>query len=268
MKPLEFSKHLKYFFKMQKVSIMNAAEYRVDMLMATLGAYGWLFLTLIFLNVIYSKVTTLGGFTFNELLVILGSGQIIFALNWAITPGSSSAYVTSVVKGTIDGILLKPLNTPFAICTQRSDIINLAPTIIASLAILVYGFIQSGSTTSIIQIVLFIFTIVVGWLLTVFTTLNIATLSFFVSDLSIFFSFFSDLHELQKYPATIYPKYFLYFFTFIFPVALLAYVPAFTLIKGVDLKLILTMCFVLFYFILFFTFLFKKGLKAYGSASS
>jgi ABC-2 type transport system permease protein len=247
---------------------MNALAYRKDMIASTLGAYGWLFVTILFLNVIYKGAGTIGGWTFAETMVILGTGQLIFNAYWMFTPGAGSTLIDLVRKGSLDRFLLRPINAWFSVSIDGSNVFMLIPSLIAAIFILVYGCTKSQINPSSFDILMYCIALVLGFFITWFTYLAVSSVSFYFTDIEGFLGFLSNLGELQKYPGTIYTGAARFVFLILIPIGIIAYTPASFLVKGFSISLMTIQIVAAIWVTTAFKFLWKYEIKNYSSASS
>lgn len=74
---------------------------------------------LVFINVLYSNVSTIVGYTKNDMLLFFLMGQIAFYTTWAISAQNMQEFVQDVNRGDLDLILTKPFPALFYITFKR-----------------------------------------------------------------------------------------------------------------------------------------------------
>lgn len=80
---------------------------------------------LVFINVIFSNVTTFAGYSKNEILFLTFIGQITFYLAWSISLTNTKNLIENVNTGSLDLLLTKPVPTLFYLQTKTISVINL-----------------------------------------------------------------------------------------------------------------------------------------------
>lgn len=263
-----FSRDIKYFINVQKMFLLNALNYKADLIAATLGSYGFTALTIVFLNVIYSGFSSFYGWNYNEMLIIFCCGQFCLYLIYIFVPGSVSYIGRSITSGELDKHMLKPVKTTLSIFTADSEIINMLPAIFLQFFIFFYAISKINNDISIFSMVAFVYTLTISFGLLVMTSFCLNCISFFAPYMHEgFLSAMGEINQIQKYPAEIYSKYLYPLFMFFIPVGLISYVPAKTLIKGIDINLILLQLGSFIFLLIVSIFVWKRGLKNYTSVS-
>lgn len=74
---------------------------------------------LVFINVLYSNVQTIVGYTKNDMLLFFLMGQIAFYTTWAISAQNMQEFIQDVNRGDLDLILTKPFPALFYITFKR-----------------------------------------------------------------------------------------------------------------------------------------------------
>jgi ABC-type uncharacterized transport system permease subunit len=74
---------------------------------------------LVFINVLYSNVQIIVGYTKNDMLLFFLMGQIAFYTTWAISAQNMQEFVQDVNRGDLDLILTKPFPALFYITFKR-----------------------------------------------------------------------------------------------------------------------------------------------------
>ncbi|MBP7859918.1 ABC-2 family transporter protein, partial [Patescibacteria group bacterium] len=230
-------------------------------------SWGFTFLTIVFIKVIYSGFSSFYGWSFYEMLILLSAGQIAFYLFWILTPGANTLIGGSVVTGELDRFLIKPFKVSIAMSVYGADLISLLPSLILQIGIMFYAFYMANIQTSFIQVLVFIFSVFISFFLTFFMNFVVNVFSFF-SPYSYegARSALNQMQDIQKYPADIYSNYLKPIFMFFIPFGLISYVPTYNLIKKLDLNLIFLQLLSCLFLFLVSSFLWKRGLKSYTGA--
>jgi len=198
-------------------------EYRAAFAVALLAAFvetgGKLFGVYLF----YSSGYDLGGWRWQEALLVLGFAQLLDAFFLLIFQPNLRRISEMVQDGTLDFVLLKPVDSQFWVSVQKLDPIGL-PYLLLGLAVLAYGGSASGITGA-------------GWvwlaaagtgavLLAYALAFLLATTSiWFVKIFNVVF-FLSSMIWSAQYPVQAYTRPFRLFMTFVLPVYFMTTAPA------------------------------------------
>lgn len=95
---------------------------------------------LLFVDIIYSKVNTLAGYSKNEMLFYFFIAQLVFYGNWSFNLKNIYELVADVNKGNLDLLLVKPVPSLFFVSTRNVSLLStltdaLAPTLAIAVSI-------------------------------------------------------------------------------------------------------------------------------------
>ncbi len=93
---------------------------------------------LIFVNVMYSNVQTIAGYSKNEMLFFFLVSQLTYYSNWLITMRNLGDLIPDVNNGNLDMILIKPVPSLFYLMTRTISFISiLRDALVPTLAIVI-----------------------------------------------------------------------------------------------------------------------------------
>ncbi len=198
-------------------------EYRINFLVAALTSIVGLAGSIFALTLFYSKAGTLNGWTWAQALVVMGLFTILEGFSSTCLSPNLSRIVQHVQQGTLDFVLLKPVDSQFWLSTRNFSPWGL-PNVLFGLAILIFAGRRIGATPMDYLIAL----------LPVLCGLTILySIWFVIGATSVWFvkvwnatEVLRSYLEAGRYPVAFYPAAFRVFFTFIIPVAFLTTVPA------------------------------------------
>jgi ABC-2 type transport system permease protein len=222
-----------------RMASLAAMQYRVDFIVRGLIAFLWSALTLIPLLVVFGVRKQVAGWSFPEALVVVGWFMLLRAvLDGAVSP-SLTAVVEHVRKGTLDFVLLKPVDAQFMVSTAKFEpwrIVDVA----GALVVFGYAFGMMGRVPSIGHVaagllflglaVLILYSIWILVVCTAFWVVKVDNLSYL----------FGSLFDVGRWPIDIlrgvWRGTLIVMFTVIFPVALMTTYPARALLGRLDLR--------------------------------
>src|SRR5512138_33845 len=214
-------KLLSAFFK---VNVQMSLAYRADTLVNILLNIMWLGWELLSLKIIFSNTETIAGWSFGELIALLGVFRLVHTLMAAIIWPNTERFNQSIRDGSMDYNLLQPVSSMFLVTFSRITVWR-AWDLILAIVLIVVGVNLSGGTTTPLDILAFI-------LLTFSGAVVIYSLWIVLIGLTFWFTKFDNnvtiLHALLdagRYPVTVYPAWLQILVTFIVPIAVATTVP-------------------------------------------
>ncbi|MCF6191666.1 MAG: ABC-2 family transporter protein [Candidatus Hydrothermae bacterium] len=204
-------------------SVAQEMEYRLNFLLALLSSLGSAAGGLFGLSLFYRTGHALSGWTFPEAVAVLGVFTLLQAFSRALLFPNLNRIVDHVQYGTLDFILLKPVDSQFWISLRILSPWGL-PDALMGCALLIWAMHQVGVSLRALAVVL---PALLAALLILYG------LWFFLASLTIWFvKIYNVTYVLQsfleagRFPVGAYPALFRLFFTFVIPVAFLTTIPA------------------------------------------
>lgn len=268
MKPLVDSvfRYVKLYRCFVARSFSSVLIYRPNALLGGFAAVFWLLTMVVFLQVIYGSVKQIGGWTYNESLLLLGVHEIFFTLTWTVFIKNLRELSSRVNRGSFDTLLLNPVKSWFSssFCeVSFGDIISL----FSSSALFTYALIQLSDSIDISLIFGFIVLFVISVLLSYLLNLILATFSLYMMDASIFIEWLGESSDFSRYPADIYPAFLKTALTWFIPILFFAYIPTAFLLGKIGFEYIAYGAVITVIFTLIARRFWYSALKKYSSAS-
>jgi ABC-2 type transport system permease protein len=167
----------------------------------------------------------IGGWSWEGALLVLGIYTVLDGVSSCVLQPNLSRIVNHVQNGTLDYVLLKPIDSQFWLSTRNLSPWGL-PGVVAGLALMAWAMLQQGIKVSAANVLL------TGTLLLA-SMLILYSLWFLLASLSIWFVKIWNATEVLRYvlvagryPVQAYPPGLRILFTFVLPVAFLTTVPA------------------------------------------
>ncbi len=206
-----------------RASVQAELEYRVNFIMsaltASLGLLGGIFGVSLF----YQRDQAFSGWTFDEALIVLGVFTLLTGFSAALLVPNLSKIVDHVESGTLDFILLKPIDSQLHVSVRAFSLWGI-PDVALGVGLIVYGGWSAGITVP--RVLLF------GGALGC-AALLLYGLWFLLASTSIWFirvynaaEVLRGLLEAGRFPIAAYPAGVRVFFTFVVPVAFMTTTPA------------------------------------------
>ncbi|MEM1356121.1 MAG: ABC-2 family transporter protein [Planctomycetota bacterium] len=206
-------------------SLAAEMEYRANFVLATGSAAATLAGALFALWALLRTDYAMNGWGFYEALIVVGVYTVLDGLQQTLLQPNRQQITGLVREGTLDFILLKPLDTQFWLSVRKVSIWGV-PNVVLGAGLIVFAGLRTDPTVP-----------AVGYLrLLVPLLLGIAilyALGYLLSTLTIWFTKMDNityamqaLLEAGRYPVGAYPMAYRVFFTFVMPVAFMTTVPA------------------------------------------
>ena len=181
--------------------------------------------------------------------------------------GNTFILNTMVVKGELDFVLIKPVNSQFFLSLRYVASYSIISFIILSslLIKLVYDY---HGFISIFNSLIFMVSFILGILIFYCFEFIISCLVFWYRNFSVGGWLASEMTKYSRRPDSIYQGKFRRIVFTIFPMAMITSVPARILIFGPELYLVVSQIIITIIFLLITNLIWNRGLKLYESASS
>ncbi len=258
---------LRLWWSFFKNSLSRELEFRWHFLAMFSMDIVWYLVQYLMFDVLYLYAPQLGGWHRNDIMVFLGTMFVIDALNMLLTSSNFWAFPELVRSGELDFYLSKPVSTAF-LAMFRFPSIGSMFNLIVALGFLIYSLSAVPLADRILGIVLYPLFIVLGLVAMIaFQYLFMALAIRMVAAEGIQWILHS-LHSLGQRPDSIYRGFMRRALLTIFPMAMIASVPARLLQADPDfLELLISgVCTVVYLFLSIY--IFERTLVKYSGASA
>ena len=242
-------------------------EYQLNFLIELLAMFGTLLGSIFILSLFFTGGRQLGDWTWESALVIQGVYTFLDGLTNALLRPNLTEIVNYVREGTLDYVLLKPIDSQFWLSVKKFSFAGL-PEIILGLSIAFWAAIKSATSFSLYSISVFIVSIIIGFVI-------LYSVWFLIAASSIWFvktwnatEVLRALLAAGRYPISAYPVVLRFIFTVILPVAFLTTFPAEAILGELKYNILFFGLILSSLFFVFSRLFWKFALKHYTSASS
>jgi ABC-2 type transport system permease protein len=242
-------------------------EYQLNLLIELLAMAGNLAGSLFLLSLIFRQGEGVGGWSWPAVQVVLGAYTVLDGLTGTLLRPNLSRIVTHVQEGTLDFVLLKPIDSQFWLSLRTVSPAGL-PELVAGLGLMLWAASQAGAPLSPAALLL-------AGLLLVAAAVILYALWFVLAATSIWFVKTWNATEVLRAalgagraPVNAYPPALRTLFTLVLPVAVLTTVPAEALLGRLTWPWALTSAGVAGLALLISRLFWRFALRFYTSASS
>ncbi|QEY31286.1 ABC transporter permease [Synechococcus sp. RSCCF101] len=216
-------------------SLASELEYPLNVAVEVLAVAGNLAGSLFVLSLFFGEGRSLGGWSWPASLVVLGCYTLLEGFTVMLLQPNLSRIVSHVQNGTLDFVLLKPLDSQLWVSLRLISPWGL-PSILAGASLIGVGLARSGGGGSLA-------TAAASLLMLLCSTLILYSLWFLLATTSIWFVKVWNATEVLRallmagrYPISAFPSGLRLVFTFLLPVAFLTTVPAEALLGRASLS--------------------------------
>ena len=250
-----------------KVNLQMAMAYRADTVVNILLNIMWLGWELLSLGIIFSNTDTIAGWSFGELIALLGVFRLVHTLMIALIWPNTEKFNQSIRDGSMDYTLLQPVNSMFLVTFSRITVWR-AWDLFLAIILVVIGINMSGGIVSPLSILIFLLLTVSGAIIIYSLWIVLIALTFWFTKFDNNVTILQALLDAGRYPVTVYPAWLRILVTFVIPIAVATTVP----LQGLrgELGVSRAFMFVLIGIVSFViaSQVWKRGLKQYSGASS
>src|SRR5262245_43263055 len=118
-------RYLKLLAIYYRSGLLAEMEYRANFLTHIVMSIVWGLWVLGSVTIFYYHRNTLGGWTFDQILLVVGLWEIFSGLQGALLTPNVTRMVEHIQEGTLDFILLKPANSQFLATITASSVLSL-----------------------------------------------------------------------------------------------------------------------------------------------
>lgn len=250
-----------------RVAVVLAARYRVDFFVDGLLSLFSTATTLVPLIVVFAHRDTVEGWSFGEALIVTGW----FTLLQGILEGAINPSLTQVVEqirtGTLDFVLMKPVDAQFLVSTSRI-LPWRATNAINAMLVFAYAFHELGRVPSAFEVASGLAMLVIAvavlyafWILTI-------SAAFYVVRIDNLTYLFDAVFDFGRWPIDVFRGFLSVIFRFVIPLAVMTTYPAEALLGRLDLTTFVASLAAATAFFVVSRAVWLRSLRAYGSASS
>lgn len=261
-------KTLKLFLVFCRLGVLNETEYRANLIMHLFESLISFFASISVIWVVFAKTETIGGWNWNELLILLGLWFIINGIVNMIIAPSLRAFMHDIWLGNLDYLLTKPGNHQFMASTRKVLIFNSIDLLIG-LTIVSVSFYRLSPQLNIETVIQFSLTFLAGCIILYGFWIILGTLALWTVKLENLMLVFYSMFAAGRWPVGLYPAWLRYSLTFIVPIALAITTPTEALIGKLNWRMtIISLCWAVGIFIVA-TLFFRYGIRyKYSGASA
>ena len=215
---------------MLRNSLIREMSFKANFILWLIVEILWFCGQIAFFGIIFGQVDRIGDWSKWEVVLLLGTHQMIAQLFQALFFVNVSNIPELVRTGKLDSLLVLPIDSQFAVSTKQFGLDSVVNAILGGVVVVV-----ALSNLHIVpraeMVVLYFVAVCFGTTIHYSIMLSLAAVSFWiVRAQGLVYGYFNFLH-IARYPDVIFPRLFRFIFGWIIPVIIVANIPARLLIK-------------------------------------
>src|SRR5450755_32238 len=215
---------------MLRNSLIRELSFKANFILWMLVEVLWFCGQIVFFGIIFGQVNQIGDWTKWEVVLLVGTHQIIAQLFQAFFFMNISNIPELVRTGKLDQLLVLPVNSQFAVSTKQFGLDSILNALLGG-AVVIFSLSQLKIVPSLGFVLLYFVALGFGVAIHYSIMLTLAAVSFWiVRAQGLVYGYFNFL-QIARYPDVIFPKVFRFIFGWIIPVIIVANIPARLLIK-------------------------------------
>src|SRR3954468_4465288 len=216
---------------MLRNSLIRSMTFKVNFLLWMLVEVLWFVGQIVFFSIIFANVDRIGDWTKWEVVLLIGTHQIISQIFQAFFFVNIANIPELVRTGKLDTLLALPIDSQFAVSTKQFALDSIVNALVGA-GVVVLALTKLGIVPSPLSVALYLFALGFGVAVHYSIMLSLAAVSFWiVRAQGLVYGYFNFLN-IARYPDVIFPRVFRFIFGWIIPVVIVANIPARLLIKS------------------------------------
>ena len=216
---------------MLRNSLIREMSFKANFVLWMLVEVLWFCGQIVFFSIIFGNVNRLGDWKKWEVVLLIGTHQIIAQLFQAFFFVNVANIPELVRTGKLDSFLVLPVDSQFAVSTRQFGLDSVINAIVGAVVVCV-SLSKLAIVSSFLSIFLYLVALGFGVAVHYSIMLSLAAVSFWiVRAQGLVYGYFNFLN-IARYPDSIFPPLFKFIFGWIIPVVIVANIPARLLVKS------------------------------------
>ncbi len=223
-------RYLEIYGIMFRNSLIREMNFKANFILWMLVEVLWFCGQIFFFGIIFGAVDRIGDWTKWEVVLLVGTHQMIAQLFQAFFFVNISNVPELVRTGKLDTLLALPLDSQFAVSTKVFGLDSLLNAMLGG-GVVVFSLVQLKIVPGAGAVALYVAAVVIGVAIHYSVMLALAAVSFWiVRAQGLVYGYFNFI-QIARYPDAIFPRLFRFIFGWVVPVIIVANIPARLLIK-------------------------------------
>lgn len=226
-------RYLEVYWIMLRNSLIREMTFKANFLLWMFVELLWFMGQIVFVEVLFQYVDQIGTWTKWEVVLLIGTHQLIAQLFQAFFYLNIANLPELVRTGRLDFILLLPMDAQFAISTPRFGFDNLVNALVG-VGIVGFALSKLAISPSLSGLLLYAMAVILGIAIHYSVMFTLATLSFWIVRAQGLIYGYYNLFNIARYPETVFKGLFKFIFSWFIPVIIVANIPAKMLVRSLE----------------------------------
>jgi ABC-2 type transport system permease protein len=219
-------RYLEIYGIMLRNSIIREMSFKANFVLWMAVELLWFLGQIVFIEVLFQYVDRIGDWTKWEVVLLIGTHQLIGQLFQAFFYVNVANLPELVRTGRLDFMLLLPVDSQFAVSTRQFGMDNVVNALVG-VGIVIFALAKMHVTPGIEQVLLYVPAVALGVAVHYSMMFFLVTLSFWIVRAQGLVFGYYNLFNIARYPDSIFPRgIFRFVFSWIIPVIVVANIPA------------------------------------------
>jgi len=228
-----FTRYARVYWLMFRNSLIREMNFKANFLGWVAVEVLWFGGQIIFLEVLFSHVQQIGDWSKWECVLLVGTHQIIAQIFQAFFYINVAELPDLVRTGRLDLLLLQPIDSQFAVSARRFGFDSFITSVVG-FAIVGFSLFKLGVMPSAGQVALYLACCALGLGVHYSLLFVLATLSIWIIRAQGLIYGYYNVFNVARFPRDVFKGAFLFIFSWIIPVMIVANVPARVLTRGFE----------------------------------
>ncbi|MGQ9814064.1 MAG: ABC transporter permease [Candidatus Roseilinea sp.] len=260
-------RYLKLFALFLKASFLVELEYRANFVARAMLSVFWAGVTLVGAGVFYAHTETIGGWTFNEALTIIGLFTFMGGFIQTFLQPNVQRIIEMIRLGTLDFVLTKPVNSQFMASLRYAQTFSAVDMLLGA-GIVIWACARLDYAPAPAVLAQFVVMLGMAVLIVYSIWMVIATLAFWLVKVDNMAELFNSVYDAGRFPVTTYQGLIRLALTFIIPIAFITTFPAESVLGRLDPTTLLTAVAMGVGLFTASALFWRRAVRSYSSASS
>lgn len=261
-------RYAEIYWIMLRNSLIREMNFKANFILWMVVELLWFLGQVVFIDVLFLYVDKIGDWTKWEVVLLVGTHQLIGQLFQAFFYVNVANLPELVRTGRLDFMLLLPIDSQFAVSTRIFGLDNVVNAVVGT-AIVIFSLVKLAVVPTATQVVLYATAVALGVAIHYSIMFALASITFWIVRAQGLIHGYYSILNLARYPETIFHGLFKIIFSWFIPVIIVSNVPALVLMRPLGhpilmFQLVVAAAFVLVASRSFWHF----ALRRYSSASS
>ena len=248
-----------------KAAALLSLQYRVDFFVQAFMALFWSGVALVPLLVLFSMRAGVAGYSAHEALIVVGFFMALKGVLVGVIQPSLGNVVEHIRKGTLDFLLLKPVDAQFLLSTSKLELARVVD-VLAGLGLSAWALAHTGADPGPAELAVAALILVCALAILYALWILVVSLAFYVVKIDNLSYLIVSTFDAARWPSSVFQGALSFVFTFVIPLALMTTYPALALLGRIHLREVGTAVGVALFFLALSRGVWLRSVKAYTGA--